>query len=385
MKPNQGMILFFLVVLAVLTLVNGYLFFRTKVLFHAGDSMRWIGGLLFWMVAFSYLAGRFLERSGATGMAEWLIRSGSWWLGAMVYLTLLFLAVDILRGIAHIRGVGGFFDFSWLSTRGKAIALVVYLVTGVILIAGYINARNPVVRKQTIALRKQVPGGTYRVLLVSDIHLGITISHPQLRKLTELINLQKPDVILMAGDIFDEDLGPVIRNNLGDLLKNLEAREGSFAILGNHEFYGHAGEAEKYLRDHGITVLRDSVVVLPSGVTVAGREDITSRQMFRGERKSLETLLAEADTTTPVIVMDHQPYHLSEVAKNPVDLQVSGHTHHGQLWPFNHITKAIFEISAGYGKIGNTHFYVSPGVGTWGPPIRTSGRPEVIVLEISGK
>ena len=188
----------------------------------------------------------------------------------------------------------------------------------------------------------------------------------------------------MAGDIFDEDLGPVIRNNLGDLLKNLRAKEGVFAILGNHEFYGHSGDATRYLEDHHIRVLRDSAVTLPSGVVIAGREDITGERMFREKRKSLQDLLAGSDATRPVIVMDHQPYHLSEVAKNPVDLQVSGHTHHGQLWPFNFITRAIFEISAGYGKIGNTHFYVSPGVGTWGPPIRTSSRPEVIVLEITG-
>ncbi|HOY50940.1 MAG TPA: metallophosphoesterase, partial [Prolixibacteraceae bacterium] len=122
-----------------------------------------------------------------------------------------------------------------------------------------------------------------------------------------------------------------------------------------------------------------------SGVVVAGREDITGERMFQKKRKSLQDLLAGSDTTRPVILMDHQPYHLAEVARHPVDLQVSGHTHHGQLWPFNFITRAIFEISAGYGKIGHTHFYVSPGVGTWGPPIRTSSRPEVIVLEISGK
>lgn len=102
-------------------------------------------------------------------------------------------------------------------------------------------------------------------------------------------------------------------------------------------------------------------MTLPSGVVVAGREDITGERMFQKKRKSLQDLLAGSDTTRPVILMDHQPYHLAEVARHPVDLQVSGHTHHGQLWPFNFITKAIFEISMGYGRIGNTHFYVSPG------------------------
>lgn len=253
------------------------------------------------------------------------------------------------------------------------------------LLAGFFNARNPKVVRQPVVLDKVVPGGTYQALLVSDIHLGITIANGRLGKLVELMNRQEADVILMAGDIFDEELGPVIKNNLGDLLKNLRAKEGVYAILGNHEFYGNAAEAAQYLRDHRITVLRDSAVTLPSGVVLAGREELTGERMNQKKRKSMGELLSGSDTARPVIVMDHQPYHLAEVARNPVDLQVSGHTHHGQLWPFNFITKAIFEISTGYGKIGKTHFYVSPGVGTWGPPIRTSSRSEVIVLEITGK
>jgi hypothetical protein len=106
--------------------------------------------------------------------------------------------------------------------------------------------------------------------------------------------------------------------------------------------------------------------------------------MSRKVRKTLDELLENVEVSKMVIVMDHQPFHLSEVAKHPVDLQVSGHTHHGQLWPFQAITGAMYEISKGYGRIGNTHFYVSPGVGTWGPPVRTTCRPEIALLEITG-
>jgi len=377
--------IFFLVVFTVLILVNLYIFYRTRNLFPVEQPLRWGVIVLFWVVALGYMAGRILERTGAGGVAEVVIKFGSIWLGAMVYLTLIFLLVDMLRGVSHIPGLKGFFSFPWASEKGRWFTVGVYGVTALILVAGFFNARNPKVVRQPVVLDKVVPGGTYKALLVSDIHLGIMISNGRLERLVELINRQNADVILMAGDIFDEDLGPVIRNNLGDLLKNLRAKEGVFAILGNHEFYGNAPAAEKYLRDHHISVLRDSAVTLPSGMTLIGREEITNRQMSGQERQSLASLLAVTDPAKPVIVMDHQPYRLSEVAKNPVDLQVSGHTHHGQMWPFNHITNAIFEISAGYGKIANTHFYVSPGVGTWGPPIRTSGRPEVIVLEISGK
>lgn len=377
--------IFFIIVLTIIILVNLYIFYRTRPLFPSANHGWWLSFTLFWVVALGYLLGRFAERAGLNWLAVPLIKAGSWWIGAMLYLTLMFLLADILRGISLIPGLKGFFSFAWLSNKGKTLSFIIYSITAVILLAGYLNASFPALIRQKIVLQKPVPGGTFSAVLVSDIHLGTMTSKGRLSRLVRLINQQEADAILLAGDIFDEDLGSVIRNNLGDLLKDLKSKEGAFAILGNHEFYGNAAEAEKYLTDHHITVLRDSMVILPSGTVIIGREDITSRQMFRKERKSLEALMAKVDTANPVILMDHQPYHLKEVTAFPVDLQVSGHTHHGQLWPLNFFTRRIFEISKGYGKIGHTHFYVSPGAGTWGPPIRTSCRPEVIVLEISGK
>jgi uncharacterized protein len=382
--PKFRFMIFFLVVLTVTILVNLYIYYRTRPLFPTGNPWWWLTFTLFWIIALSYILGRFAERAGLNWLAIPLIKSGSWWLGAMVYLTLIFLLADIFRGISLIPGLKGFFSFPWLSEKGKIVSLSVYAVTIIILVAGYINAMYPVVRKQSIQIDKPLPEGTFKAVLASDIHLGMMISNGRLSRLVSLINSQEADVVLLAGDIFDEDLGPVIRNNLGDLLKNIKAREGVFAILGNHEFFGNADEAQKYLENHSITVLRDRVTVLPNGINLIGREDITGQRMFRKERKSLKELLADVDTLKPVIVMDHQPFRLKEVATHAVDLQLSGHTHDGQMWPFNYIIDAMYEIGAGYGRINKTQFYVSPGVGTWGPPIRTTRRPEVITLEITG-
>jgi predicted MPP superfamily phosphohydrolase len=378
--------IFFLVVFTVTILVNLYIYYRTRPLFPSGTTGWWLSFALFWLVALGYILGRFAERAGLNWLAEPLIRTGSWWLGAMLYLTLIFLLIDILRGISMIPlpGVKGFFSFPWMSAKGKTISLVVYAVSALILTAGYINARYPALVRQPVKISKPLASSSYKIVLASDIHLGMMIANGRLNRMVKMINAQQPDIILLAGDIFDEDLGSVIRNNLGDILKTLNAREGVYAILGNHEFFGNAGEAEKYLEEHHIKVLRDTSVLLPAGINLVGREDITGQRFNRRDRKTLQELLTSIDSSKPVIVMDHQPYHLKEVSALPVDLQVSGHTHHGQMWPFNYITSAMYEISKGYGQIGNTHFYISPGVGTWGPPIRTSSRPEIIVLEISG-
>jgi uncharacterized protein len=376
---------FFAIVFLVNLVVNLYIFSRTRAIFPAGNSTWWLFTVLFWLLAFAYAIGRFTERSGAMALAEPFVKIGSWWLGAMVYLTLLFLLADILRGINGLFSLSDFFRYSWASDKGKVVVWVVYSLSAIILIGGYLSAKIPTVNSVSFEINKPVPETKQKVVLVSDIHLGMMISNGRLDKMVELVNRENADLVLLAGDVFDEDLGPVIQNNMGDLLKNLRAKHGVFAVLGNHEFYGNASAAHKYLENHNITVLRDSVAVLPNGIAVVGREDITAERMYDKKRKTLTELLENVDTGNPVIVLDHQPYNLAEVANHSVDMQISGHTHNGQMWPFNYITGALFEISKGYGKIKDTHFYVSSGYGTWGPPIRTNSRSEIVVMEISGR
>lgn len=383
MKGKTYMI-FFVIVFLVNLLVNLYIFSRTRTLFPSGNGIWWILTILFWLLAFAYVIGRFTERTGAMVLAEPFVKIGSWWLGAMVYLTLLFLLADILRGINGLFSITEMFRFNWSSEKGKTAIFVVYSLSAIILIGGYLSARIPTVKTVSFQINKTVPNGKQKVVLVSDIHLGMMISNGKLDRMVQLVNNENADLILLAGDVFDEDLGPVIQNNMGDLLKNLRARQGVFAVLGNHEFYGNATAAHEYLKNHNITVLRDSVAVLPNGIAIVGREDLTAERMYGKSRKTLDNLLSGINKDNPVFLLDHQPYNLSEVAEHNVDLQVSGHTHNGQMWPFNYITGAMFEISQEYGKIKNTHFYVSSGYGTWGPPIRTNSRSEIIVLEISG-
>lgn len=374
---------FFAIVFLVNLLVNLYIFSRTRAIFPTGNSAWWITAILFWLLAFAYVIGRFTERSGAMVLAEPFVKIGSWWLGAMVYLTLLFLLADLLRGVNGLFNITETLKFNWAGGKGKTVITVVYALSAIILIGGYLSARIPTINRISFDLEKTMPDGRQKVVLVSDIHLGMMISNGRLDKMVELVNRENADLVLLAGDVFDEDLGPVIQNNMGDLLKNLRAKHGVFAVLGNHEFYGNAAAAHEYLENHNITVLRDSVAVLPHGIAVIGREDITAERMYDKKRKTLTELLENVDTKNPVIVLDHQPYNLAEVAEHRVDLQVSGHTHNGQMWPFNYITGALFEISKGYGKIKDTHFYVSSGYGTWGPPIRTNSRSEIVVMEIS--
>jgi hypothetical protein len=156
-----------------------------------------------------------------------------------------------------------------------------------------------------------------------------------------------------------------------------------YAVTGNHEYIGGVEPACAYLTEHGITMLRDAATVVAKSVVLAGREDISYNRGNGRKRKPLSELLNGCDRSLPIIVMDHQPFRLHEAEGQGVDLQLSGHTHHGQLFPFNFITERVFELSWGYKKKGNTHVYVSCGVGTWGPPVRIGNTPEIVDLTLT--
>src|SRR5690554_3310873 len=253
MNKRRTYTMFFIIVFAVNLIINLYIFFRTRQLFPSGSGFWWLTVVLFWIVAFSYVIGRILERTGNGSMAEPFIVAGAWWMGAMTYLTLLFLFIGIIKGLNSWFNFTDLLQFSWYDAKGKTIIASVYVLTAVVLLIGYYNARVPVVKNVTINIEKSVPGGSQKVVLVSDLHLGMMISNGKLDKMVRLINKENADIVLLAGDVFDEDLGPVIKNNMGDLLKELQGKQGVFAVLGNHEFYGNAPAAVKYLQEHQIT------------------------------------------------------------------------------------------------------------------------------------
>ena len=180
----------------------------------------------------------------------------------------------------------------------------------------------------------------------------------------------------------DEDIKPVIRRNIGETLRELKSPLGTYAITGNHEYIGGVKEAVKYLKEHGIIMLQDTFVLVDNKYWLVGREDRDKSRFTGQQRKPLEELMRGLDLSRPVIILDHQPFNLDRATQLGADLQLSGHTHHGQLWPFNYITKAIYELSWGYKKIGDTHFYVSSGFGSWGPPIRLGNIPEIVQINL---
>jgi predicted MPP superfamily phosphohydrolase len=249
-------------------------------------------------------------------------------------------------------------------------------------IGARLNQMSPQIKTLELTIHKKSPLTELNIALISDVHLGTIICNSHFIRIVEKINSLNPDIVLFAGDLVDEDIEPVIRQNLGETLRQIKSKYGIFAVTGNHEYIGGVDAACKYLVDHGVVMLRDSAVKVAGGFTVVGREDISARQFGGRQRKPLGELMKNVDKSLPVVLMDHQPVHLNESAEQGADVQFSGHTHDGQLWPFNYIADAVYEVSWGYKLKGNTHIYVSCGVGTWGPPMRTGNRPEVVHVKL---
>lgn len=378
---TSAFILFLSIVLTVYGLVNTYIFIRGWQAIPAVTPWKIIYAVSFWLLVSAFVAARILERVHPGGITTFVTWVGSFWLAFMLYFFLAVVLLDLARLANHLFGL---FPASFYIDYPRTKLLTLFLITGGVslaVIGGYINARTVRIRKVEVEIPKAVPSlQTLNIVMASDIHMGTLIARNKTEKLVNRINSLDPDIVLFAGDIVDEDLAPVIKYNLGASLTRIRSKLGVYGITGNHEYIGGTEPAVRYLEEHGIRMLRDTAVLIGDAFWLVGRED-RDRPRFSGKpRRELEDLMKTVDTKRPVILMDHQPFELQRAVRAGIDLQLSGHTHHGQVWPFNHITSAIYEISTGYGKFGETHFYVSSGYGTWGPPIRLGNRPEIVQI-----
>lgn len=374
---RMSQIIFFSIVILVLGSLHTYLIIRGLQVIPPSYKTLFI--TVIFIFAFSYVAARIMENTSCNIITQTLVWIGSVWFAIMMYYFFAVLIVDILRLINHFIP---FFPAFITDNPERTKTILGWSVSALILVtvlAGHLNSRNPVLKKINIPINKKAGDlKTLNIAMISDVHLGTIIGRPYLNKVVNKINSLNPDIILMPGDVIDEDIKPVVENNVGELLKNLKSKYGVYAVTGNHEYIGGVREAVNYLTDHGVKMLSDTVELIDGKFYLAGRED-RSIKMFSGKtRKTLVEILSGVDKTYPVILMDHQPIALNEAEENGVDLQLSGHTHNGQLWPLNYITDAVYEIGWGYLKKGNTQYYVSCGVGGWGPPARLGSRPEIM-------
>jgi hypothetical protein len=287
----------------------------------------------------------------------------------MLYLVIIFLVLDLGR-LIHLVPRSLLFN-NWQ----MAVGIVVFLF--VVFLYGNIHYYNKVRVPLELTSSKPLPKD-YRVVMVSDLHLGYHNPRKELARWVDMINAEKPDFILIAGDLIDGSIRPLNEERMAEEFHRLTAPV--YACLGNHEHFGGDANARQFYKDAGIHLLIDEAVVIDSAIVVIGRDDRSSRH-----RKSVEELAKglKAEGSSYTIVLDHQPYELEKAEAAGVDFQLSGHTHRGQVWPISWITDAIYECSWGSHQRGDTQYYVSSGIGIWGGKFRIGTQSEYVVATLS--
>ena len=373
------MIIFVTIVLSIYILGNLYIFYKGYNIPALRDN-RLLYGLIFFSLAFTFIAAKIFESRHSSVITDILNVIGGFWMAYLLYGFIFFFLSDVI--LLLLRLLKATTPENILHYK-KWSFIVTVTLSSILIIGGFINAVIPTVTTYNVKINK--PAGeikSMRIAAVSDIHLGSIIRKRSMVKLSGILTDLKPDIVLLLGDIVDGEIGPVLR---GDLLKYFtcpKCNEGLYAITGNHEFIGGSKHTIPYIESKGIRLLKDEMVILDGGIQLVGRLDKDSHRFSSKERLTLSELMKQIDTTKPVILLDHQPYHLNEVSKSGVDLQLSGHTHNGQMWPLNYVTKKIFELSYGYLRINNTHFIVSSGYGLWGPRVRSASKSEVLLINV---
>ena len=359
--------------------LNIYLFIRGWQALPDRKAIHIIYSLVFVFSALSIFVSIFASRFLPAWVGLAFEEAGSYWMILFVYMIAFALFGDILRILNHF-----FHVFPSAVTANMPLARLLYFF-GVLLalllisLIGFYRFSHPVVTELNITTSR-VTNRTSALTMVmaSDLHLGNVIRKGRLAKWVELINSQDPDIIILNGDIFDHSYNAVESQHMDTELRKLHAKLGVFAIPGNHDYYTGIDKVIAFLQNSGIRVLRDTAIVVNNSLLIVGRDDRTNHN-----RKPLDTLLTGQDASLPVIVFDHQPQSIDESVKNQVDLHMSGHTHNGQIFPFNRIVEKIYKLGYGYKKTGNTNLYVSSGIGLWAAPIRLGTQSEIVKVFLS--
>ncbi|MFJ4869024.1 metallophosphoesterase [Streptomyces sp. NPDC088757] len=274
---------------------------------------------------------------------------------------------DPSRRLFVSRVVGG-------SAAAVALGTVGYGTYGVL--------RGPRVKRVTVPLAK-VPRAAhgYRIAVVSDIHLGPILGRAHTERIVATINSTQPDLIAVVGDLVDgtvADLGPA-----AEPLARLRARHGSFFVTGNHEYFSGADAWVDHVRELGLRPLRNERLEIPAGFDLAGVDDVAGESEGRGP--DFGRALGDRDRARAAVLLAHQPIVVHDAVRHGVDLQLSGHTHGGQLWPGNLLAELANPTVAGLERYGDTQLYVSRGAGAWGPPVRVGAPSDITVVELASK
>ncbi len=362
--------------------INVYIFLKGLRLLEEKRTWRAIFASFFVIEFALYLTGLLLYPILPINIVRFLWLMGSTWMVFIFYMTLMWLIIDLVLYLNRKKPVLGSYFNNHPRNSGALFFIVTTLSIVAIMYIGNQKFKNPVVTKQEITINKSAGDiSSMRIAMISDLHLGYLIDKRYAKRYVDLILEQKPDLVVFVGDIVDAEVAPLINQKMHEEFLRLTPAMGVYACTGNHEFRYEAEAKMNWLDNNAnIKLIRDSAVLIDNSFYIIGREDY----VYAG-RANLKTIIEEQniDTSMPMIVLNHTPDNLDEEMENGADIALYGHTHDGQIFPFNILTRMIFEVSSGYKQKGDTHVFVSSGVGLSGPQYRIGTKSEIVVLDVT--
>jgi predicted MPP superfamily phosphohydrolase len=382
-STNSGVIMS-MFLLALFFIYGGthlYFFLKVKEVFTPGlTSSIFIALFLFLMVTTPVLV-RVLENLGMETFARFIAYTGYFWMGFIFLFFTSSLAIDIYHLL--LRCAGFFFhrEFTALFLAKRA-ALILPVVLGIVIsLYGYFEARD--VRTERILIKTpKIPDtvGKFTIVQISDVHLGLIVREERLKRIIALVKGASPDLLVSTGDLVDGEIDRM--TGLAELLRDIRPGSGKFAVTGNHEVYAGLGQAVGFTERAGFSVLRNEVSTAGGLINVAGVDDPVVGMVADSMPVPEKSILLKAPPDRFTLLLKHRPA-VDPDSLGLFDLQLSGHVHKGQIFPFNMLTYLFYPVRTGFTLYSlNTALYVSRGTGTWGPPIRFLAPPEVTVIEL---
>ena len=382
MENQRAFIIFLTIVLLVYAGLNFYVYRRTMQAASPVGGWLWVMRIVLWIGILSYPLGRTIGLTN--GMGAFLFRVGSFWLAVLTYGVMIAVLVDLIRLIDLLTGwLPGWVTADRLQA-GRMIFAGSFVLITTLIVGGYVRALYPKTPEYTIELDKlPEEQNEYRIAVLADVHLGAVVGEKRLKRMLELVDYQYPNLVVFCGDLVDEPASHLPWAI--EPLSNISAEDGVYAVTGNHEFYDGLEEFKELCDKTGINLLRDQAVTIDSVFNLIGLDDQTGHQQFNLKQTPISDLVKQTNPDLPTILLHHTPTRLKEAAAAGVDLMVSGHVHEGQLWPIKFLAEATYGVKTGLSMIDKMYFYLTPGAGTWGPPVRVLSAPEVATLVLKRK
>ena len=375
------MTLFLLIYFSIYGGVHLYAFLKLKRGFSLGLPANLILAVFMILMVVAPIAVRIAERHEHESLARGFAYIGFTWMGLLFIFISASFFFDIYRLLHFLARMLTRSPLEAFTLSLRNLCLLAMLISFSVVIYGYFEAlsiRTEHVTVKTHKIPKDI--GRLRVVQISDVHLGLIVGESRLKRILEKVMDARPDILVSTGDLVDGQMDDL--EKLADMFQNIPAQYGKFAVTGNHEFYAGLDRALAFTEKAGFTILRGEGLTVSDILNVVGVDDPARKRYAPDLAASEKALLEKMPREKFTLFLKHQPV-ISSESIGRFDLQLSGHTHKGQIFPFNLFTKLFYRRHTGLSKVnGDALLYVSRGSGTWGPPVRFLSPPEVTVIDI---